>query len=35
VSSDTAPLIASSTSRRCPQVDNWPRQLSQSIALRL
>jgi hypothetical protein len=35
VSSDTAPLIASSTSRRCPQADNWPHQLSQSIALRL
>jgi len=29
-------LIASpSLWRRCPQVDDWPRQLSQSIALRL
>jgi hypothetical protein len=35
VSSDTAPLIASSTSRRCHLADNWPHQLSQSIALRL
>jgi hypothetical protein len=33
----TPPILASLCpySRRCPQVGDWPRQLSQSIALRL